>query len=806
MYNDFERNVANSSVTSPSPRTCASPSRRWACWVAAWLVAGGCTEPTDNTITQTTGETTPGGTDSGGGGSDSTPSKDASGGPKACSSDDECAGGLCLPYAKVCVDCAANDDCAAPTDRCVHGVCEPHTACQTDKICVESGQVCDTAEGICVDCGSDSDCPEGQSCKAHVCLAPVEVACTSSKECASLERVCDKDAGLCTECVVDDDCFTGWCDAGSCAPRACTPGKASCSADGKLQTCDARGTGRTLSACAKGQACVDGACKTAACDPSIGFFCDGDFVKHCAKEAQSADTVQDCAKSGKTCLAGECVAASCTPGTASCASPTELATCNAAGNGYDKTLCGNSQVCLGGACKAQVCEPAAVYCDGTTVMSCDKAGSAATVVSNCAGSGKVCKAGACVQPDCQAGEKSCKNGAVTTCKGDGSGFETTSCDDGDACTDDGCAAGACTHAAKACDDGDVCTSDGCAAGACAHAAIPGCCTSPAQCDDGNACTVDGCNAANACTHSAAPGCCKTAGDCDDGDACTQDTCGTDGNCSHSAVAACCNNAVQCDDGNACTVDLCAATHVCTHSPAPDCCAKATDCNDGDACTQDSCIGGKCSHGAIASCCNNAAQCNDNDPCTTDSCNNQHACQHAPSNGPGCCEPLVWKADFEDGSTKGTPPSPFGYIFNKPNSTTNGWQLWLGGPYAHTGKGMLYYGNIAKQNYDFGASSGVYNLLISLPVAKKVTLSFWIAADIEATKDYDILQVRVEATTVWNKLMGGFTFGGWNYVEVDITQWAGANPQIYFDFDTVDAKTNTGFGIRLDDITITRSCN
>ncbi len=74
------------------------------------------------------------------------------------------------------------------------------------------------------------------------------------------------------------------------------------------------------------------------------------------------------------------------------------------------------------------------------------------------------------------------------------------CDDGNACTSDACAAGACVHTDNAvpCSDGNVCTSgDLCQGGAC----LPSAAT---NCDDGNACTDDSCNPAKGCQHAILP--------------------------------------------------------------------------------------------------------------------------------------------------------------------------------------------------------------------------------------------------------------------------------------------------------------
>jgi hypothetical protein len=51
-----------------------------------------------------------------------------------------------------------------------------------------------------------------------------------------------------------------------------------------------------------------------------------------------------------------------------------------------------------------------------------------------------------------------------------------------------------------CDDGNPCTDDHCARGACESTPIAGCCASITQCDDGEACTIDTCGGSHQCQH------------------------------------------------------------------------------------------------------------------------------------------------------------------------------------------------------------------------------------------------------------------------------------------------------------------
>lgn len=215
----------------------------------------------------------------------------------------------------------------------------------------------------------------------------------------------------------------------------------------------------------------------------------------------------------------------------------------------------------------------------------------------------------------------------------------TACNDGNACTNDACVAGACDHTnvAGCClndsdctDDGNPCTSQNCVANVCTHPAVAGCCLTDAECGDANACTADSCTS-NACQHADITGCCNDAADCTDGNACTADTC-SEHTCGHDAIAGCCLADADCNDGNTCTTDACVG-NVCTASAIPGCCLADVECTDGNACTSDACVGNQCGHAAVAGCCNANSDCNDGNDCTADLCTNNACANYAIA---GCC--------------------------------------------------------------------------------------------------------------------------------------------------------------------------
>jgi hypothetical protein len=173
------------------------------------------------------------------------------------------------------------------------------------------------------------------------------------------------------------------------------------------------------------------------------------------------------------------------------------------------------------------------------------------------------------------------------------------CNDDNPCTDDTCSAGTCGHAnnTSSCDDGNACTTaDACSGGSCQGGAAT-------DCADTNPCTDDSCNPVSGCAHA------NNTAACDDGSACTSnDTC---------SAGSCAGVAKSCSDDNPCTDDACnAADGACLHAN------NTADCEDGDACTLgDKCSGGACVTGS------GTRSCDDDNMCTTDSCVPATGCAH-----------------------------------------------------------------------------------------------------------------------------------------------------------------------------------
>jgi hypothetical protein len=152
-----------------------------------------------------------------------------------------------------------------------------------------------------------------------------------------------------------------------------------------------------------------------------------------------------------------------------------------------------------------------------------------------------------------------------------------------------------------------------------------------QCDDGDACTSDGCDSGTStCTHTMIAGCvhCATDDECDDGDPCTIDDRCTSGGCVGTAL--------DCNDGAACTDDSCDGGR-CVHDPHDDRCTASNECaqascQPGPGADAQGCI-------TRSSAFENTTCSDDMNPCTTDVCH-AGTCNHDPVDDQSGCSALV----------------------------------------------------------------------------------------------------------------------------------------------------------------------
>ncbi len=398
-----------------------------------------------------------------------------------------------------------------------------------------------------------------------------------------------------------------------------------------------------------GQRCVPPCASNADCGPSAacvpfpqgGTFCAPSAVSLCAPCSKASDCGWETGSG--SCIGGFC-SASCS-GAAPCPE--------------------------GAACAAGWCQPAVGVCtcsqwavttgaSGTCSVTNGHGTCTGARVCTALGAESVCLAATPSAEVCDNVDNNC----------DGFIDNGTLCDDGDVCTADACAGGACTHTALfSCGDGFCATGCGETSATCAvdcQAPVDPCAAlPPGACDDGNSCSVDACAPFVGCVHLPASGTCTDGNACTTGDFCTGGVC--------AGVAA------TCDDGNPCTWDACAPVGGCTALPlsevvcgaataclAASVCASgtcvtgaATPCEDGNPCTSDSCDVNGCAHGANAGTCNDGnpctsgdtciggaclgsdTGCNDGNPCTADIClNTAEGCQHFATDGVACGDPAL----------------------------------------------------------------------------------------------------------------------------------------------------------------------
>lgn len=257
----------------------------------------------------------------------------------------------------------------------------------------------------------------------------------------------------------------------------------------------------------------------------------------------------------------------------------------------------------------------------------------------------------------------CSNGVCTA-------GSTTTCNDGNDCTDDYCdpSTGDCQTIDNAdpCDDGYTCTTgDTCGGGVCAGTAEDTACgddgfsCSDEVCDpdatgadpttgcivredltvcgSAVACAAVTCEPGNAGERDPTTGCVIRANDSSctsDGNVCTDEVCDLVQGCiSQNNTAPCtdndkctndvCSNGscgvqIVCDDGKTCTTDACDEdSGLCVATPVH------AACDDTNVCTDDTCDPASADPGSASGCvyANNTASCTDSDNCTQDICAN-----------------------------------------------------------------------------------------------------------------------------------------------------------------------------------------
>ncbi len=483
---------------------------------------------------------------------------------------DQCNTGVCThvprPAGTGCGD-PSNTDCDDPDTCDAAGVCRANlqpagascgdpasTECNGADTCDGSGMCSTNIQPVGAACGdpTDTDCDDPDTCDGAG-------ACTSNLEPSGLP--CGNQVG--NQCDDPDTCD----GAGTCQPNslpaltACgNPASSECdnpdSCDG-AGTCQANNVADGAGCADDGNECRNDVCQGGVCGHPLkpsGSPC-GDPTGTQCDRADSCDGAGTCAPNlepaGAACgdpTATDCDLADTCDGAGACQTNIE-AVGVACGDPTD-TNCDNPDTCDGaGTCAANVA-PAGLPCGNTVGNQCDNP-------DTCDG------AGACepnfVMPGTFCGnptDSQCDN--PDTCDGLGACDTnrepdgTLCADDGNACRDDICVSGVCSHPNSApdtpcgdpadtdCDDPDTC--DG--TGMCVPNLLPGgfACGDP---DDTPCTNGDTCNGFGVCLANDEP----NGTGCDDGSFCNAGATCVDGECAGGSV-------VDCDDGLACTDDSC----------------------------------------------------------------------------------------------------------------------------------------------------------------------------------------------------------------------------------------------------------
>ncbi len=370
--------------------------------------------------------------------------------------------GVLLAAAAILSGCAETSD-DGYTDTCVEGAkaCASAVAYKTCVGGIWSGMI---------------PCNNGEVCADGACVAGSKPA-----ECVNNKREC-------TSATSYKICVSGvWSEAQKCGPKlicddgdcvedassgvACLAGFKGCSADGRLQECDANGYLKT-SDCPVGTQCVKGSCV----DPNeTANLCNVSEKATCSDD----NTRRYCGLDGKyateTCLNG------CTDGKCNECNSNEAASCS---DNKTRKYCENgsyktescSKGCTDGKCNECSTTDAATCTSSTTLKYC---ANGTYKTETCSGT---CSGGKCTTTECNASDAATCSGSFTRkyCTSAGK-YETETCTYG--CTGGKCnACGTSTAATcsdnktrKYCENGNYKTEtcvNGCVDGSCRSTAIP----------------------------------------------------------------------------------------------------------------------------------------------------------------------------------------------------------------------------------------------------------------------------------------------------------------------------------------------
>jgi hypothetical protein len=208
-------------------------------------------------------------------------------------------------------------------------------------------------------------------------------------------------------------------------------------------------------------------------------------------------------------------------------------------------------------------------------------------------------------------------------------------------------------------------------------------------------------------------------------------------------------------------------------------------------------------------CFSAGDCNDADPCTDDRCQDG-TCRHENNYLPGCCY------DYELASWQFDPFSLSGFQV-QPMEPLVRWHITERRKL--TGAASLRFGHAGNGTYD-SPGAAVAGRALSPPVSvpwwynTTVDLNVWV--DVEpwdpTAPERDQFQIVVVTpddgveTVVWDRsLLTGAQYRTWVPVRIVLNNVQGRLAVVRFQFSSGDAEQNTGEGVYVDDIRVTRRC-
>lgn len=284
-----------------------------------------------------------------------------------------------------------------------------------------------------------------------------------------------------------------------------------------------------------------------------------------------------------------------------------------------------------------------------------------------------------------------------------------------------------------------------------------------------------------------------------------------------------------NSGEGVFIDEVTVTSVCGTDP----CITSTDCDDDEACTDDFCDLGECVNNQDNPlCCTEASDCDDGNECTVESCENGLCSSSYAEDTTNCCSTAAWlggwSENFESGlngfSVESDSENVVWHVnseMGKDGGSSANFADPFTGVYADPGAGgvtgRLISPPIEVPPYGKGASYAEFWFAMSTEWDENDPED-WAQSSIDLDGDgapdfkIDELQVMVMvngligmAESHWASwYVTNTTLGQWMKSRVDLSDYAGENVQLVFEF-TSDISNNQHPGVYIDDVSFGTTC-